>query len=221
MKREEIVAFHNVHKSHHLGEVEIKALRGISFSVKSEKFTFIVGKSGSGKSTLLNLIGAIDSPTYGEITINGIKINSLSDDKLSDFRAKHIGHIFQNFNLMPVLNVYENIEYPLLMINEKKEIIIKKVSDMIDAVGLKGLEKHIPSELSGGQRQRVAIARALVKEPSLVLADELDFLDEIDKDEGTFVEEKSSVDIRSKLNFQINDDQDDDVILFLHLGKHE
>ena len=172
MNTEEIVRFHDIHKSYYLGEVEIPALKGITFSVKKEKFTFIVGKSGSGKSTLLNLIGAIDAPTSGETTINNTLINKLDDDALSDFRAKHIGHIFQNFNLMPVLNVYENIEYPLLMINEDKAQREQKVTEMIEAVGLKGLEKHIPSELSGGQRQRVAIARALVKQPSLVLADE-------------------------------------------------
>jgi len=172
MHTDEIVRFHDIHKSYYLGEVEIPALKGISFSVKKEKFTFIVGKSGSGKSTLLNLIGAIDAPTSGEIAINNTLINTLDDDALSDFRAKHIGHIFQNFNLMPVLNVYENIEYPLLMINEDKAQREQKVIEMIEAVGLKGLEKHIPSELSGGQRQRVAIARALVKQPSLVLADE-------------------------------------------------
>ncbi len=172
MNSETLVTFHNIYKSYRLGEVEIKALSDISFSVQKEKFTFIVGKSGSGKSTLLNLIGAIDTPTSGEVVINGVHINTLNDDDLSDFRAKHIGHIFQNFNLMPVLNVYENIAYPLLMINEKKEMISQTVSEMIEAVGLKGLEKHIPSELSGGQRQRVAIARALVKQPSLVLADE-------------------------------------------------
>ncbi len=172
MQNQEIVTFQNVRKSYFLGEVEIKALNDISFSVQKEKFTFIVGKSGSGKSTLLNLIGAIDAPTSGDIIINDIMIETLNDDALSDFRAKHIGHIFQNFNLMPVLNVYENIEYPLLMINEDKNSIKEKVTKMIEDVGLKGLEKHIPSQLSGGQRQRVAIARALVKQPSLVLADE-------------------------------------------------
>ena len=169
---EHIVTFEHVKKSYFLGEVEIEALKDISFSIKREKFTFIVGKSGSGKSTLLNLIGAIDTPSSGEIIINGVSIQTLDDDALSDFRAKHIGHIFQNFNLMPVLNVYENIEYPLLMIGESKEQRSEKVSKMIEAVGLQGLQKHIPSELSGGQRQRVAIARALVKNPSVVLADE-------------------------------------------------
>ena len=172
MKSDNIVTFQNIHKSYFLGEHEIKALQGIELCVKKESFTFIVGKSGSGKSTLLNLIGAIDMPSQGSIIINDIDISELNDDELSDFRASHIGHIFQNFNLMPVLNVYENIEYPLLMINQAKEQREAKVNEIIHAVGLDGLEKHTPSELSGGQRQRVAIARALVKEPDLVLADE-------------------------------------------------
>ena len=167
-----IVTFKNVKKSYFLGESKIEALRDVNFSVKAKSFTFIVGKSGSGKSTLLNLIGAIDSPSAGSIVINGVDIGTLDDNALSDFRAKHIGHIFQNFNLIPVLNLYENIEYPLLMINENIETRQKKVEHIIEAVGLSGLEKHIPSQLSGGQRQRVAIARALVKDPILVLADE-------------------------------------------------
>lgn len=172
MSSDVIVKFRNVKKSYFLGKNEIEALKGISFNVKKESFTFIVGKSGSGKSTLLNLIGAIDNADEGEIYINGVDITMLNDDELSDFRAKHIGHIFQSFNLIPVLNLYENIEYPLLMINETKEMRDVKVKDIIEAVGLQGLEKHIPAELSGGQRQRVAIARALVKQPALVLADE-------------------------------------------------
>ena len=172
MQSDDIISFHNISKNYFIGEHEIKALNNITFSVKRETFTFIVGKSGSGKSTLLNLIGAIDTPTKGRIIINDIEINTLKDNALSDFRASNIGHIFQNFNLMPVLNVYENIEYPLLMINEGKKERHEKVEEMITAVGLTGLEKHTPSELSGGQRQRVAIARALVKQPALVLADE-------------------------------------------------
>jgi len=170
--QQDIVTFSHVKKSYYLGENEIKALKNITFSVKSKSFTFIVGKSGSGKSTLLNLIGAIDSPSAGSIVINGVDIGTLDDNALSDFRAKHIGHIFQNFNLIPVLNLYENIEYPLLMIHEDKASREKKVKQIIEDVGLQGLEQHIPSQLSGGQRQRVAIARALVKEPLLVLADE-------------------------------------------------
>ena len=167
-----IVTFKDVKKSYYLGESEIQALKSINIEVKEKSFTFIVGKSGSGKSTLLNLIGAIDSPSHGTIVINGVDIATLNDNELSDFRAKNIGHIFQNFNLIPVLNVYENIEYPLLLINENKEDRERKVKQMIKDVGLEGLDKHTPSQLSGGQRQRVAIARALVKEPVLVLADE-------------------------------------------------
>lgn len=172
MHTRDVIKFLDVDKKYSLGTHTIEALSGVTFSVKEESFTFIVGKSGSGKSTLLNLIGAIDSSTKGKITINDIDINTLDDNALSDFRAKHIGHIFQNFNLMPVLNVYENIEYPLLMINEDKSSIVKKVTQIIKDVGLSGFERHLPSELSGGQRQRVAIARALVKNPSFVLADE-------------------------------------------------
>ena len=172
MHQKNIITFKNVKKSYYLGESEIQALKDINFQVKSKSFTFIVGKSGSGKSTLLNLIGAIDTQTDGTIIINNVDIATLNDNELSDFRAKYIGHIFQNFNLIPVLNVYENIEYPLLLINENKEQRDIKVKQMIKDVGLKGLDKHIPSQLSGGQRQRVAIARALVKDPILVLADE-------------------------------------------------
>ena len=172
MSHDNIVEFRHVKKSYFLGENEIEALKDVNFSVEKESFTFIVGKSGSGKSTLLNLIGAIDAQSKGSIVINGIDLSTLNDNELSDFRANNIGHIFQNFNLIPVLNLYENIEYPLLMINVEKHEREKKVNAMIEAVGLKGLEKHEPSQLSGGQRQRVAIARALVKNPLLVLADE-------------------------------------------------
>ncbi len=172
MNHNNIVEFKHVKKSYFLGEAEIKALKDVNFTVEKESFTFIVGKSGSGKSTLLNLMGAIDSPSNGTIIINGTDISTLNDNELSDFRAQNIGHIFQNFNLIPVLNLYENIEYPLLMINMEKTKREEKVNAIIESVGLKGLEKHEPSQLSGGQRQRVAIARALVKNPLLVLADE-------------------------------------------------
>ena len=172
MNHNNIVEFKHVKKSYFLGETEIEALKDVNFTVEKESFTFIVGKSGSGKSTLLNLIGAIDSPSDGTIIINGTDISTLNDNELSDFRAQNIGHIFQNFNLIPVLNLYENIEYPLLMINMEKTKREEKVNAIIESVGLKGLEKHEPSQLSGGQRQRVAIARALVKNPLLVLADE-------------------------------------------------
>jgi putative ABC transport system ATP-binding protein len=133
----------------------------------------VIGPSGSGKSTLLNLIGCIDAPTSGKITICGQDMAECSDNALTDFRADKIGFIFQNFNLIPVLSAYENIEYPLLLTNntpagERKE----RVMGILKSVGLEVQKDHRPSELSGGQRQRVAIARALVKNPMIVLADE-------------------------------------------------
>ncbi|NKQ40116.1 MAG: ABC transporter ATP-binding protein [Sulfurovum sp.] len=169
---ETVANIQKVCKSYYLGKVEIKALKQVSLQVPSGSFTFIVGKSGSGKSTLLNLLGAIDIPTSGYIEINGVKLSGLNDNSLSDFRGESIGHIFQNFNLIPVLNLYENIEYPLLLQNIPKKERKFTVNEFIEATGLSGLEKHLPSELSGGQMQRVAIARALVKKPSIVLADE-------------------------------------------------
>jgi len=170
--RKIISSFSNVSKNYTIGKVQINALKNININIYKESFTFIIGKSGSGKSTLLNLLGAIDPNFDGEITINNTKLSSCNDNELSDFRNNYIGYIFQNFNLIPVLNLYENIQYPLLLQNKSKSSIKKDVDEIIEAVGLKGLEKNLPSELSGGQKQRVAIARALVKKPSIILADE-------------------------------------------------
>ena len=170
--RKIISSFSNVSKNYTMGKVQINALKNININIYKESFTFIIGKSGSGKSTLLNLLGAIDPNFDGEITINNTKLSSCNDNELSDFRNNYIGYIFQNFNLIPVLNLYENIQYPLLLQNKSKSSIKKDVDEIIEAVGLKGLEKNLPSELSGGQKQRVAIARALVKKPSIILADE-------------------------------------------------
>jgi putative ABC transport system ATP-binding protein len=140
--------------------------------VRRRTFSVIVGPSGSGKTTLLNLIGCIDSATSGEVEVCGRRVAELSDNQLTEFRARKIGYIFQNFNLFPVLSAYENIEYPLLLLglgaNQRK----KRTLAMLDAVGLLPHKSHRPNQLSGGQKQRVAIARALVKEPELVLADE-------------------------------------------------
>jgi len=167
-----IASLRNISKSYHLGKVKIRALENINLDISSESFTFVVGKSGSGKSTLLNLLGAIDTPSSGQIIINNINLSTLNDNQLSEFRSKFIGYIFQNFNLIPVLNLYENIEYPLLLQNRSKKSRKKEIDEIIEAVGLEGFQKHLPAELSGGQRQRVAIARALVKKPALILADE-------------------------------------------------
>jgi putative ABC transport system ATP-binding protein len=132
----------------------------------------ISGASGSGKTTLLNLIGCIDTPDEGEIVVAGQSVQDLSDDALSDFRARHIGFIFQNFNLLPVLTVYENVEYPLLLSRVPAAQRNRRVGALLEAVGLTEKARNYPGQLSGGQRQRVAIARALAPAPQLVLADE-------------------------------------------------
>jgi putative ABC transport system ATP-binding protein len=132
----------------------------------------IVGPSGSGKSTLLNLIGCIDRPTKGRVEVAGQPIADLSDDALTDFRARAVGFVFQNFNLFPVLTAYENVEYPLLLLGLTARERRARTMAMLDQVGLADQARQRPNQLSGGQKQRVAIARALVKAPSLVLADE-------------------------------------------------
>jgi putative ABC transport system ATP-binding protein len=130
------------------------------------------GKSGSGKTTLLNIAGLIDPPTKGELFIKNININNISDNELSLIRAKEIGYIFQTFNLLPLLNALENVEYPLMLLNIEEEERIARAYEALKKVGLENFVHHRPSQLSGGQRQRVAFARAIVKNPTLILADE-------------------------------------------------
>jgi putative ABC transport system ATP-binding protein len=169
-----IVALDNVRKTYPLGKVNVEAVRGVSFSIEAGDFISIAGPSGSGKTTILNMIGCIDTPTDGSVTISGRVTGGLSDKQITMLRHEVIGFIFQSFNLIPVLNVYENIDFPLLVGRqtlrgrEKAEWI----DHLIEAVGLGAWRNHRPNELSGGQRQRVAIARALVTKPAIVLADE-------------------------------------------------
>jgi putative ABC transport system ATP-binding protein len=144
----------------------------VSLSIPLHRFSMIVGPSGSGKSTLLNLIGCIDRPTSGAIRVSGEAVAQQSDDQLSEFRARHIGFIFQNFNLIPVLSAYENIEYPLVLLGLRAAERRRKTRQMLESLGLAEHAAHRPNQLSGGQKQRVAIGRALVKGPTLVLADE-------------------------------------------------
>jgi len=172
-----IVTLENVKKIYPLGKTEVVALKEISFEIEKGDFISIVGPSGSGKSTILNLIGCIDIPTEGTVKINDIKTNNLSDKIITELRHSTIGFIFQSFNLLPVLNVYENIEFPLLIGKKKttkseKAMQTEYIDHLISSVGLSKWKKHKPNELSGGQRQRVAIARALVTKPQIVLADE-------------------------------------------------
>lgn len=160
-------------KNYLVGKVEIQALHDVNLVVEDGEFVTIAGSSGSGKSTLLNMVGCLDRPSSGSVIIDGKPVECMKDKELNILRLHTIGFIFQSFNLIHVLNVYENIELPLqLMKNISKEEKKRRIESLIDAVGLSNRVKNLPSELSGGQRQRVAIARALVTQPRIVLADE-------------------------------------------------
>ncbi len=169
-----IIELRQAKKHYMLGKTVVEAVKGVDISIEAGDFISIAGPSGSGKSTILNMIGLIDTPTAGEVFIDGKSTAKLKDRQLTDLRHDFIGFIFQSFNLIPVLTVRENIEFPLLL--GKKPRITKERREWIDTliaeVGLSEHQKHRPNELSGGQRQRVAIARALVTKPQVVLADE-------------------------------------------------
>ena len=169
-----IVDLSDVKKNYALGKVTVEAVKGVSFSIEKGDFISIAGASGSGKTTILNMIGLIDTPSAGEILLDGQPVSQLKDRELTRLRHQVIGFIFQSFNLIPVLTAQENIEFPLLL--GKNPRITKEHRDYIDfligEVGLGDRRKNRPNELSGGQRQRVAIARALVTKPQIVLADE-------------------------------------------------
>lgn len=170
---ETVLILDNVHKYYELGQTTVKAVDGITLKVKRGDFISIMGPSGSGKTTLLNLMGALDFPTKGHVYVNGYNIEQQNDSALTKLRRDKIGFIFQFYNLIPVLNCYENVELPLIISGVKKYERERKVNNLLEKVGLKELREHKPNELSGGQQQRVAIARALVNDPSIVLADEL------------------------------------------------
>jgi len=171
-----IIKLDAVQKVYYLDTVEVEAIRDISLEIRAGDFVSIAGPSGSGKTTILNLIGCVDKPTSGTVIVNGQRTSDLDDDRLTELRHRSIGFIFQTFNLIPVLNIRENVELPLLLDglsgSESKAEREKWVDFLIDSVGLKDRMLHKPAELSGGQRQRVAIARALVMKPAIVLADE-------------------------------------------------
>lgn len=168
-----IVSIRDATKSYNLGKVVVPALRGVSLDIEAGEFMSIAGPSGSGKTTLLNLIGCVDMPTSGSVHVAGRDISKLNERELTSLRLHTIGFIFQSFNLVNVLDVYRNVELPLLLQRVHKAQERKtRVMDLLTKVGLRDFIKHRPGELSGGQRQRVAIARALVSKPKLVLADE-------------------------------------------------
>jgi putative ABC transport system ATP-binding protein len=173
MPETHVVELSDVRKEYLLGQIKVEALKGVSLSIDRAEFVAIAGPSGSGKSTILNMIGCIDMPTSGDVIVNGRITRGMSDKALTRYRRITVSFIFQSFNLIPVLNVYENIELPLLLQNmgDQKERHTR-VMHFIEETGLSDRIKNKPGELSGGQRQRVAIARALVTKPVLILADE-------------------------------------------------
>ena len=162
----------DVARIYKMGDTEVRALDGVSIKFSSSEYWSIMGASGSGKSTLLNILGCIDTPTSGAYRVEGKDTKSLDDDSLSDLRGSSIGFIFQSFNLIPQLNVLENILVPTFYRNEESELSIARAEELARRVGLEERLLHRPTELSGGQQQRVAIARALMNDPQIILADE-------------------------------------------------
>ena len=160
-------------KVYRTGEVEVHAVRGVDFTIEARSFVAFVGPSGSGKSTLLNMIGCLDHPSSGTLTVMEVDVGKLDRRAAADFRGQHIGFVFQDFNLIPVLTVYENIEYPLIMVQDWPEQKRRRqIERLLEAVGMSAQAKKRPDQISGGQKQRVAVARALATNAQLVLADE-------------------------------------------------
>lgn len=165
-----IISLKNVNKYYKTGNESFHALKDITLDIRESEFAVILGKSGSGKSTLLNIIGGLDSYDTGEVILDGFNYKNADDKIMSEFRCRKIGFVFQSYNLIPVLNVYENITFPVNI--SRENIDADYISNIIEELGLKGKEKSFPNQLSGGQQQRVAIARALANKPKIILADE-------------------------------------------------
>jgi ABC-type lipoprotein export system ATPase subunit len=167
-----MVSLQNVTRIYSSGTGEVRALDGVSLELESGDFATITGPSGCGKSTLLNLLGGLDHPTAGEIRVAGIPLHNANETALTNYRRNTLGIVFQFFNLLPAMTVRENVELPLLLRGEPSSIAAKRVSEMLDLVGMSKRASHFPHQLSGGEMQRTAIARALVGRPALLLADE-------------------------------------------------
>ena len=171
-----VIEMQGLQKDYPLGSTTVHALKHATLQIEQGEFLSIIGPSGSGKTTLLNLIGCIDQPSGGTLQIHGTEVTTLADKALTNLRLHRIGFIFQTFNLIPVLSVRENVEFPLLLMQNGRRLakteVRRRVAKLVEEVGLKPYLEHKPYELSGGQRQRVAIARALVTQPDIVLADE-------------------------------------------------
>ena len=168
----EVVKIENVTRTYQIGKLETHALRGVSLSINSGEFTALVGPSGSGKTTLLQMIGCLDQPTSGRVTVDGKEVTSLNRNQRADMRKGHIGFIFKFFALIPTLTAYENVEMPLLLNGHSPKERRDRVMELLNAVDLTDRANNRPDQLSGGQQQRIAIARALAPKPALILADE-------------------------------------------------
>lgn len=166
----ELLRIENLSKIYGKGENEVRALDGVSFSVDRGEFIAVMGPSGSGKSTLLHIIGGVDKPTSGKVYLDGQDVYVQDDEQLAIFRRRHVGLVYQFYNLIPVLNVEENITLPVLM--DGRKVNRERFNELISTLGLIGRERHLPNQLSGGQQQRVSIGRALMNAPAVVLADE-------------------------------------------------
>lgn len=166
----ELLRVENLTKTYGRGENEVRALDGVSFSVQKGEFIAVIGPSGSGKSTLLHILGGVDKPTSGKVYMDGQDVYAQSDEKLAIFRRRQVGLIYQFYNLIPVLNVTENITLPVLM--DGRKVNKERLEELLTTLNLKGRENHLPNQLSGGQQQRVSIGRALMNAPAVVLADE-------------------------------------------------
>jgi putative ABC transport system ATP-binding protein len=168
-----LILAEDLSKVYSLGEIKVEALKAVSFDIEPASFISFIGPSGSGKTTLLNLIGCLDKPTSGKLEVAGINTSDLTRKNAAEFRGKNLGFIFQDFNLIPVLTVYENVEYPLLIVqNVPAEERKARIISLLETVGMIDQKDKYPDQISGGQKQRVAVARALVTNPKLVLADE-------------------------------------------------
>jgi len=167
-----VIVTKDVHKVYKLGDTEVHALRGVSVDIREGEFVSIMGASGSGKSTFMNILGCLDKPTSGNYYLDGNKVSDMEKDELAGIRNSKIGFVFQSFNLLARTTAVENVELPLIYKNTPSRERAELAYEALSRVGLRGREKHFPSQLSGGQQQRVAIARAIVNDPSMILADE-------------------------------------------------
>ena len=219
-EKKHLIEFVDIHKIYRMGDTEIRASDGVSFTVDKGEMVAIVGKSGSGKSTIMNIIGALDVPTTGKYYLNGIDVGSMTDDELAKIRNQMIGFIFQQYNLLPKLNLVGNVELPLIYAGMNEKERRRLAMESLKKVGLEDKWRNLPNQLSGGQQQRVSIARALAGNPSLILADEptgaldsktsrdvLNFLKELNEEGNTIViiTHDNSIALEAKRVIRISD----------------